>query len=228
MAETSMRTVILSMDVVGDGRIADAGEEPTLTRLPAPSRDLIDRIIAVNHGRVMKRAGECRLIEFRSVLDAVNCALRVQSVTIERNAGLAPEHRVAFGVGIHIADVVEHNGGELAGDAVNIAARLEGICAPNGICLSEDAYRYIKAKLRAAVTDLGNRELENIAQPVHAYAISLGKPARARPPAKPHVFKNKRWVQRTIGLLAAQYLRLVWKTSRFRILMSPASTPPAA
>jgi lysophospholipid acyltransferase (LPLAT)-like uncharacterized protein/class 3 adenylate cyclase len=214
MAETRRRTVILSMDLVGDGGIAGTGQQRILAQLHAT--ELIDRSIAACHGRVVRQAGEGRVVEFRSVLDAVSCALRVQRASIERNAGLAPEHRVAFGIGIHIGDVVEAKG-EPTGDGVNIAAALKGICAANGICLSEDAYRHIKAKLRAAVTDLGNREFENVAQPVHAYAVSLRKSGPARSPAKPRVLKKKRWVQRTIGLLAAEYLRLVWKTSRFRI-----------
>jgi lysophospholipid acyltransferase (LPLAT)-like uncharacterized protein/class 3 adenylate cyclase len=215
MAETRRRTVILSMDLVGDGGIAGTGRQRILAQLHAT--ELIDRSIVACHGRVARQAGEGRVVEFRSVLDAVSCALRVQRATIERNAGLAPEHRGAFGIGIHIGDVVEAKGGELTGDGVNIAAALGGICAPNGICLSEDAYRYIKAKLRPAVTDLGSREFENVGQPVHAYAVSLGKPVRAKSPPKPRALKKKRWVQRTIGLLAAEYLRLVWKTSRFCI-----------
>jgi lysophospholipid acyltransferase (LPLAT)-like uncharacterized protein/class 3 adenylate cyclase len=217
MAETRKRTVILSIDAAGDSRISDAAEELALNPLRVPPSDLIDSTISVHHGRVVKRAGEARLIEFRSVVDAVNYALRVQSVMIKRSAGLAPEHRVAFRIGVHTGDVVEESGGDLKGDGVNIAARLEGICAPNGICLSEDAFRHVKAHLRSAVTDLGNRQLENIAQPVHAYAISLDRLAPAKSPPKPRVLKNKRWVQRTIGLLAAEYLRLVWRTSRFRI-----------
>lgn len=215
MAETRRRTVILSMDLAGDGGIPGTGKQRILAQLHAT--ELIDRSVAACHGRVMRHADNARLVEFRSVPDAVNSALHVQRTTIERNAGLPAEYRVAFAIGIHIGDVVEAKGGELNGDAVNIAAALKGICAPNGICLSEDAYRHVKAKLRPAVTDLGNREFESVGRPVHAYAVSLGKPGRAKSPAKPRVLKKKLWVQRVVGLLAAEYLRLVWKTSRFRI-----------
>jgi lysophospholipid acyltransferase (LPLAT)-like uncharacterized protein len=217
MAETRKRTVILSIDAAADDRIAGAGEQPSLTPPDAPPGDLIDSTIALYHGRVVKRAGEARLIEFRTIVDAVSYALHVQSVTIGRNASLAPEHRVAFRIGIHIGDVVEASGGELAGDGVNIAAGLAGLCPPNDFCLSEDAFRHVKANLRPTVTDLGNRELESVVEPVHAYAVSLGERALAKSPPMPRVLRKKRWVQRAIGLLAAEYLRLVWNTSRFCI-----------
>jgi len=217
MAETRKRTVILSIDPAEDDRTAGGGEEPSLAPPRAPPSDPIDSAIAIFHGRVVERAGGARLIEFRTVIDAVQYALHVQSATIERSAGLAPEHPVAFRVGIHIGDVIEASGGELAGDGVNVAVGLESICPPGGFCLSEDAYRHVGANLRPAVTDLGNRELKNIVRPVHAYVVSLGKRGPAKSPPKPRALKKKRWVQRGIGLLAAEYLRLVWSTSRFRI-----------
>jgi lysophospholipid acyltransferase (LPLAT)-like uncharacterized protein len=215
MAETRKRTAILSIDAAADDRTAGSGEEPPLTPPRAPPGDPIDSTIAVFHGRVVKRVGAARLIEFRTVIDAVKYALHVQSVTVERSAGTS-EHRVAFRVGIHIGDVVEASGGELAGDGVDVAVGLESICPPGGFCLSEDAYRHVSANLRPAVTDLGNRQLKNIVRPVHAYAVSLGKRGPAKSP-RPRALKKKRWVQRAIGLLAAEYLRLVWSTSRFRI-----------
>ena len=137
-----------------------------MARLRALRSDLIDPTIAVHHGRVVKRTGDGSLIEFRSVVDAVRCAIEVQNGLIERNAGLPPERRIEFRVGIHLGDVVEETDGDLMGDGVNIAARLEGICEPGAICLSEDAYRQVKSRLDLAVTDLDQTQLKNIVDPV--------------------------------------------------------------
>ena len=109
----------------------------------------------MHNGRVVKRTGDGSLIEFRSVVDAVRCAIEVQNGMVERNAGLPPERRIEFRIGIHLGDVVEESDGDLMGDGVNIAARLEGIATPGAICLSEDAYRQVKARLDLAVSDLG-------------------------------------------------------------------------
>jgi len=100
---------------------------------------------------------------------------------VERNAGLPPERRIEFRVGIHLGDVVEESDGDLMGDGVNIAARLEGIAKPGAICLSEDAYRQVKSRLDLAVSDLGEQSLKNIAEPVRVYALEVGKPAQAKP-----------------------------------------------
>ncbi len=144
--------------------------------------DLIDPTISVHHGRVVKRTGDGSIIEFKSVVDAVRCALEVQTGMVERNAGLPPERRIEFRVGIHLGDVVEESDGDLMGDGVNIAARLEGICEPGGICLSEDAYRQVKSRLELQVADLGPQSLKNIADPVHAYLLRQGAPARQKSP----------------------------------------------
>ena len=128
MSETRKIAAILVADVVGYSRLAGADEDRILARLRALRSDLIDPTIAVHHGRVVKRTGDGSLIEFRSVVDAVRCAIEVQNGLIERNAGLPPERRIEFRVGIHLGDVVEEADGDLMGDGVNIAARLEGIC----------------------------------------------------------------------------------------------------
>jgi adenylate cyclase len=140
MSETRKIAAILVADVVGYSRLAGADEEGTLARLRALRSDLIDPAIAKYHGRVVKRTGDGSLIEFRSVVDAVRCAIEVQNGMIERNGGLPPERRIEFRVGIHLGDVVEETDGDLMGDGVNIAARLEGICEPGGLCLSGAAY----------------------------------------------------------------------------------------
>src|SRR5512135_3891772 len=155
MAENRKLAAILAADVVGYSKLAGADEERTLARLRALRSDLFDPTIAVHNGRVVKRTGDGVLVEFRSVVDAVRCAIEVQNGMVERNAGLPPERRIEFRIGIHLGDVVEEKDGDLMGDGVNIAARLQGIANPGTICLSEDAYRQVKARLDFAVTDLG-------------------------------------------------------------------------
>jgi class 3 adenylate cyclase/TolB-like protein len=171
---------ILVADVVGYSRLAGADEDRTLARLRGLRSDLIDPAIAAHHGRIVKRTGDGSIIEFRSVVDAVRCAIEVQSGLIERNTGLPPEKRIEFRVGIHLGDVVEESDGDLMGDGVNIAARLEGIAKPGAICLSEDAYRQVKQRLDLKVSDLGATQLKNIAQPVRVYSLEVGKPATSR------------------------------------------------
>ena len=181
MSETRKLAAILVADVVGYSRLVGADEDRTLARLRALRSDLIDPTIAVHHGRVVKRTGDGSLIEFRSVVDAVRCAIEVQNGMAERNAGLPPERRIEFRVGIHLGDVVEESDGDLMGDGVNIAARLEGIAAPGAICLSEQAYRQVKGRLDLAVTDLGQTQLKNIAEPIRVYSLQVGVPAQAKP-----------------------------------------------
>jgi adenylate cyclase len=174
MAETRKLAAILAADVVGYSRLAGIDEERTLARLRALRSDLIDPTIAVHNGRVVKRTGDGSIIEFRSVVDAVRCAIEVQNGMVERNTGLPPERRIEFRVGIHLGDVVEESDGDLMGDGVNIAARLEGVADPGGICLSEDAYRQVRDRLKECFADLGEKELKNIARPVRVYAIKTG------------------------------------------------------
>jgi adenylate cyclase len=181
MSETRKIAAILVADVVGYSRLAGADEDRTLARLRALRSDLIDPTIAVHHGRVVKRTGDGILIEFRSVVDAVRCAIEVQNGMIERNAGLPPERRIEFRIGIHLGDVVEESDGDLMGDGVNIAARLEGIAKPGAICLSEDAYRQVSGRLDMEVTDLGQTELKNIERPIRVYSLQVGVPAQAKP-----------------------------------------------
>jgi TolB-like protein/class 3 adenylate cyclase len=172
---------ILVADVVGYGRLAGADEEGTLARLRALRSDLIDPAIAAHHGRIVKRTGDGSLIEFRSVVDAVRCAIEVQTGMIERNAGLPPERRIEFRVGVHLGDVVEEADGDLMGDGVNIAARLEGIAKPGAICLSEQAYWQVKGRLDLSVTDLGPTQLKNIAEPIRVYSLDVNPPTLAKP-----------------------------------------------
>jgi len=179
--ETRKIAAILAADVVGYSRLAGADEDRTLARLRALRSDLIDPTVALHHGRVVKRTGDGILIEFRSVVDAVRCAIEAQTGMVERNAGLPPERRIEFRVGIHLGDVVEEADGDLMGDGVNIAARLEGVAKPGSICLSEQAYWQVKGRLDLKITDLGATQLKNIAEPVHIYSLEVGGPTAGKP-----------------------------------------------
>ena len=171
---------ILVADVVGFSRLAGADEARTLARLRALRSDLIDPTIAVHKGRVVKRTGDGAIVEFRSVVDAVRCAIEIQNSMIERNTGLPPERRIEFRVGIHLGDVVEESDGDLMGDGVNIAARLEGVAQPGAICLSEDAFRQVKSRLDLAISDLGETRLKNIAEPIRVYSLQCGNAIAAK------------------------------------------------
>ena len=181
MVETRKLAAILVADAVGYSRLAGIDEDRTLARLRGLRSDLFDPAIAAHRGRIVKRTGDGSIIEFRSVVDAVRCAIEVQNGLIERNAGLPPDKRIEFRVGIHVGDVVEESDGDLMGDGVNIAARLEGIAKPGAICLSEDAYRQVKSRLDLKVSDLGQTRLKNIPEPVRVYSLEVGQPAEPKP-----------------------------------------------
>jgi adenylate cyclase len=172
MSETRKLAAILVSDVVGYSRLAGADEDRILARLRTLRSDLIDPTIAVHHGRVVKRTGDGSIIEFRSVVDAVNCAIEIQRAMVERNAEVAPDKRIELRIGIHLGDVVEESDGDLMGDGVNIAARLESICEPGGVCLSRAAYEQVRDRLKEPFVDLGEKALKNIARPIHAYGIA--------------------------------------------------------
>jgi TolB-like protein/class 3 adenylate cyclase len=185
MAEIRKLAAILAADVVGFSRLAGASEDRTLARLRALRSDLIDPTISVHNGRVIKRTGDGALVEFRSVVDAVRCAIEVQNAMVERNAGLPEDRRIVFRIGVHLGDVVEESDGDLMGDGVNIAARLQGIAEPGAICLSEDAFRQVKGRLDLAVSDLGQTQLKNIADTIRVYSLQVGAPAQAKPASAP-------------------------------------------
>jgi adenylate cyclase len=182
MSETRKLAAILVADIVGYSRLAGADEDRILARLRTLRSDLIDPTIAVHHGRIVKRTGDGSIIEFRSVVDAVNCAIEVQRAMVERNAEVAPDKR-EFRVGIHLGDVVEESDGDLMGDGINIAARLQGVAKAGGICISDDAYRQVKSRLDLKVSDLGPVQLKNIAEPMRAYSLEVGAPPEAKLPA---------------------------------------------
>ena len=165
---------ILAADVVGFSRLTGLDEEGTARRLAELRTDPIDPAIAAYGGRIFKTMGDGLLIEFGSVVDATRCALDLQSRMVGLNAGVDPDKRIEFRVGIHIGDVMTQPDGDLFGDGVNIAARLEGVSEPGGVCLSREAYEQVRDKLKESFADLGEKMLKNIARPVRVYAARTG------------------------------------------------------
>jgi adenylate cyclase len=235
LAETRKIAAILVADVVGYSRLAGADEDRTLARLRGLRSDLIDPAVAAHHGRIVKRTGDGSMIEFRSVVDAVRCAIEVQNGMIERNSGLPPERRIEFRIGIHLGDVVEESDGDLMGDGVNIAARLEGIAAPGSICLSEDAYRQVSGRLETEVTDLGPTQLKNIERPIRVFSVQVRVPAQLKPAAEAKPAPKKRSRLALLGVGTAALLILVaagaWyflAANRSAPVTSTALPPPGA
>ena len=178
MSEFRKLAAILVADVVGYSRLAGADEDRTLARLRGLRSDLIDPAIAAHHGRIVKRTGDGSLIEFRSVVDAVRCAIEVQNGHGRAQRGrAASDRRIEFRVGIHVGDVVEEADGDLMGDGVNIAARLEGVAKPGEICLSEDAYRQVRDKVANEFADLG----EKVSRTLRGRCVSIDyRPSSSR------------------------------------------------
>jgi adenylate cyclase len=234
LSETRKLAAILVADVVGYSRLAGADEDRTLARLRGLRSDLIDPAIAAHHGRIVKRTGDGSIIEFRSVVDAVRCAIEIQNGLIERNAGVPEDRRIEFRVGIHVGDVVEESDGDLMGDGVNIAARLEGVAKPGAICLSEDAYRQVSGRLEMEVTNLGPTQLKNIERPIRAYSLQVGVPAKPKPAMSASPSEPK-WRSRFAPLAAALAALMVviaggawWVLSANRPASIAAKTPAEA
>src|ERR1044071_6667467 len=161
---------ILAADVAGYSRLIGLDEERTLARLKTLRREVIDPEIASHRGRIVKTTGDGLLIEFASVVDAVRCAVAVQRLCVEREAALPQDRRIQFRVGINLGDIVV-DGDDILGDGVNIAARLEGIAEPGGICISEDAFRQVRGKIETVFSDGGEQPLKNISRRVRAYRL---------------------------------------------------------
>jgi len=175
---------ILAADVAGYSRLTGVDEEGTLGRLRALRKDAIDPTIATYHGHIVKTTGDGMLVEFASVVDAVRCAVELQRQMIELNAGIAADKQINFRIGINLGDIMVEPDGDLMGDGVNVAARLENIAPPGGICLSRAAYDQVKGKIAVAMQDKGQQRLKNIAEPVQVFMInSFGarRPALAKP-----------------------------------------------
>jgi adenylate cyclase len=175
---------ILAADIAGYSRLMGADEEGTLARLKAHRRELIDPKISEHRGRIVKTTGDGILIEFPSVIEAVSCAVDVQQGMAERNAGTPEEERITFRIGVNLGDIIVEDG-DIHGDGVNIAARLEGIADPGGICISEDAFRQVRGKVATEFEDIGEQSLKNIARPLRVYRVALRALQRQGPLPNP-------------------------------------------
>jgi len=178
MASTRRLAAILAADVSGYSRLMGDDEEGTHERLQAHLRELVDPKITEHRGRIVKNTGDGFLAEFASVVDAVRCAVEVQRGMADRNAAIPANTRIDFRVGVHQGDVVIEDN-DIFGDAVNVAARLEGLAEPGGICVSARVRGDAAGKLDLAFEDLGEQALKNIARPVRAYRVAMERPAEA-------------------------------------------------
>ncbi|MGY4368932.1 TolB-like protein/class 3 adenylate cyclase/tetratricopeptide (TPR) repeat protein [Bradyrhizobium sp. LB1.3] len=166
---------VLAADVAGYSRLMGEDEEGTLTRLKAVRKNLVDPTIAAHRGRIVKTTSDGMLVEFASAVDAVRCALEVQDSMVGQSADGLPATRIEFRIGIHVGDII-FDDTDIFGDGVNIAARLEGIAEPGGVCISDDAYRQVRDRVNTAFDDKGEIALKNIARPVRVFALTRAKP----------------------------------------------------
>jgi TolB-like protein/cytochrome c-type biogenesis protein CcmH/NrfG len=167
---TRRLAAILAADVAGYSRLMGTDEEGTLNRLKAHRRELVDPKIREHHGRIVKTTGDGMLVEFSSVVDAVRCAVEIQRAMVDRNAETPEDKRITFRIGVNLGDVIA-DGGDIYGDGVNIAARLEALSEPGGLCISRTVRDQIRDKLPYAFNDMGEQTLRNIARPVRVYAL---------------------------------------------------------
>lgn len=175
---------VLAADVAGYSRLMGADEEGTLNRLKAARRNLIDPAIASHRGRIVKTTGDGLLVEFASAVDAVRSAVEVQRRMAEQNAGEPQDLKLELRIGIHVGDIILDDN-DIFGDGVNIAARLEGVAEPGGICISDDAQRQIRGKVDAAFDDMGPQRLKNIAEPMRAWRFSSHPRPESAAPTSP-------------------------------------------
>jgi len=202
-------TAILAADVAGYSRLTGLDEEGTHVQLQDHLSTLVDPKIAEHRGRVVKNTGDGLLAEFSSVVDAVRCALDVQRGMAERNAEVPDEKRIEFRIGINVGDIIIDRG-DIFGDGVNVAARLEGLAKPGGICIADDAHRQVRGKFDVTFEDAGERQLKNIARPVRVFRVALddARPAKSiwlRHNAAPAV-RRDRWSARVMAIGAAVVL----------------------
>jgi adenylate cyclase len=172
MTATRRLAGILSADVAGYSRLIGADEEGTLNRLRAIRAEIVDPNITEHRGRVVKTTGDGLLVEFSSVVDALRSATEIQNAVAEGNAGIAAEKRIEFRMGINVGDIVVEDG-DIFGDGVNIAARLEGLAEPGGICVSARVQEDVAGRLDLTFDDIGEQSLKNIARSVRVYGVRL-------------------------------------------------------
>ncbi len=168
-------TTILAADVVGYSRLMAADEAGTLAQLKTHRKELIEPKTAEYHGRVVKLMGDGTLMEFGSVVDAVNFAVHLQRAMALRNADVPEDQRITYRIGINIGDIIVE-GDDIYGDGVNVAARMEGLADPGGICVARNVYDQVEPKVDLAFEDLGEQEVKNIPKPVQVFKVLLDSP----------------------------------------------------
>ena len=179
MSQTRLLAAIIAADVAGYSRLMGADEEGTLAALKAVRRELSDPKVREHRGRIVKTTGDGLLIEFASVVDAVRCAVDVQRAMAERNADVPSDRRIELRMGINLGDIIK-DGRDIFGDGVNVAARLEALAEPGGICVSRVVRDQVRDKLAFSFEDMGEQQVKNIARPVHVYRVLIDKPASAK------------------------------------------------
>ena len=170
---------VLAADVAGYSRLMGADEEGTLARLKAARKAIVDPAIASHRGRIVKTTGDGMLVEFASAVDAARCSAEVQRAMAAQNTDIPQDIRIEFRIGIHVGDIIIDDN-DIFGDGVNIAARLEGIAEPGGVCISDDTYRQVRGKVETGWDDLGLQTLKNIAEPMRAWRVQLGGQGAAK------------------------------------------------
>ncbi len=184
MTATRRLAAILAADVAGYSRLMGADEEGTLERLKALRRELVDPKVAEHHGRIVKTTGDGLLVEFASVVDAVRCAVAVQQAIPERNTGFVADSRIELRIGINVGDIIIDDE-DIYGDGVNVAARLEALAEPGGICVSRVVRDQVRDKLDFAFDDRGEQQVKNIVRPVRVFDVKIGGETATSAPDSP-------------------------------------------
>jgi adenylate cyclase len=226
MVATRRLAAILAADVAGYSRLIGADEEGTLDRLKAHRRELLDPKIREHQGRIVKTTGDGLLAEFASVVDAMRCATEVQRGMLDRDGDIEPDRRIRFRIGINLGDVIADDG-DILGDGVNIAARLEGLAEPGGICISRTVHDQIRDRLPFTLDDMGEQSVHNIARPLRAYALGPAAIAQLPAPRLAAAPSPRRW--RAAAITAASAVLIVAAAAWFLWpgVPSPPAGPPA-
>jgi len=218
-------TAILAADVAGYSRLMGADEEETLARLKAHRREVVDPRIGEHRGRIVKTTGDGLLAEFASVVDAVRCAVEIQNEMAKRNADVPPDRRIEFRIGINLGDIIIDES-DIFGDGVNVAARLEALAEPGGICVSRMARDQVRDRLALSFEDMGEQQVKNIARPVRAYRVVSD--AAVRPPVTAAPGRRRRVLRRALAAsIAALVLLAIGAAASWR-LYRPHPAPTAA
>jgi adenylate cyclase len=218
-------TAILAADVAGYSRLMGADEEETLARLKAHRREVVDPRIGEHRGRIVKTTGDGLLAEFASVVDAVRCAVKIQDEMTERNADVPPARRIEFRIGINVGDIIIDES-DIFGDGVNVAARLEALARPGGICVSRMVRDQVRDKLALSFEDMGEQPVKNIARPVRAYRVVTDAAGRLAATVVPG--RRRRILRRALAAsIAALVLLAIGATVSWR-LYAPHPAPTAA